>query len=293
MAEALLTQAFLRRLEALAVTSARRFAGARNARRQGLHRGTSLEFADYRDYAPGDDLRYVDWNIFARTSRPYVRTYVAEEDLFIYLFLDVSRSMAFGEPGKFDYARRLTAALAYVGLAGLDRVSVSSFDGSLAQVMRSVRGKTSVFPVLDFLEGLAVRGSETSLDRAVRAHTGVARQPGVAVVVSDFLDPSFAEGLRQLAVRRYCVHALQVLSPQEFAPPVDGDLMLEDSETGEELAVSLTTDVRDRYQRTVLSFIDEVKSQCLALGATHTLVRTDRALEQVVLAALRTQGVVG
>ncbi len=292
MAERLLTRQFLHRLETVRLATKRRFAGAGFAQREGLRRGVSLEFSDFREYTPGDDLRYVDWNIFARTQRPFIRTFIEEEDLFVYFLVDTSASMLEGTPVKLDWALRLTAGLSYISLLGLDRVSVAAFDGRVGTVLRPLRGKAALFTLLDFLENVPRGGHQTNLARAFAEHVQLVKKRGVAIVVSDFLDPHYDEGLKQLVGRSFEVHAIQVLSPQELAPPFDGELLLTDAESGSTKAVSMTPAVLDRYDQVVKAFTGEISDWCKKRGVTYTLASSADDVEESILGDLKRAGVV-
>ena len=292
MAEKLLTKEFLRRLETLRLATKRRFAGAGFAQREGVRRGVSLEFSDFREYTPGDDLRYVDWNIYSRTEKPFIRTFIEEEDLFVYLLVDTSASMLEGEPQKLQWALRLAAALAYISLLGLDRVSVAAFDGRLGKVLRPLRGKASLFTLLEFLENIPQGGKKTSLKRALAEHAQLVKKRGVAIVLSDFMDPHYDEGLKQLVGRSFEVHAIQVLSPQELTPPYDGELLLTDAESGRTKAVSITPALLDRYDQIIKAFTGEIRDWCRKRGVTYTLSQSTDDVESTILGQLRRAGVV-
>ena len=292
MAEKLLTKEFLRRLETLRLATKRRFAGAGFAQREGIRRGVSLEFSDFREYTPGDDLRYVDWNIYSRTEKPFIRTFIEEEDLFVYLLVDTSASMLEGEPQKLQWALRLTAALAYISLLGLDRVSVAAFDGRLGKVLRPLRGKASLFTLLEFLENIPQGGKKTSLKRALAEHAQLVKKRGVAIVLSDFMDLHYEDGLKQLVGRSFEVHAIQVLSPQELTPPYDGELLLTDAESGRTKAVSITPALLDRYDQIIKAFTGEVRDWCRQRGVSYTLSQSTDDVENTILGQLRRAGVV-
>ena len=178
-------EAFLRKLEYLSIVARRVFGGGLRAERRSRKVGAGIEFADHRDYAPGDDLRYVDWAIYARLERLLLRLFQEEEDLHVYLLIDRSASMA--ASGKLDQATRIAAALAYVGLANLDRISVVPFSSDTQPVVRPKRGRGAVLPILKFLEALEPHGS-TSLLAAAEAFVRRAPRPGLAVLISDFYD---------------------------------------------------------------------------------------------------------
>lgn len=224
----LLDAAFLRRLEGLTIRARRLYAGQEAGGKKTPRRGAGLEFADHRAYVAGDDLRHLDWPLFGRLDRPFVKTYEEEQDLSVHLLLDSSRSMGLGEPAKWRCAARLAAALAHLALASLDRVGAALFDGRGLSVHEPARGQGAFFPLLRFLAGAAADGPRGG-DAALRLHAAAAR-PGLTVVLSDFLDRDFGAALRHHLYRRHSLVLLQVLSPQELEPAIEGDFELVDAE---------------------------------------------------------------
>ncbi|MCX6890364.1 MAG: DUF58 domain-containing protein, partial [Verrucomicrobia bacterium] len=204
MPDALLTPELLRRLEQFQLLAARRAKSSSRGERRSRARGQSVEFADYRPYVHGDDFRYLDWNLYGRLERLFLKLYEEERELPVRIFLDASESMTFGEPRKFDFARQVAAAIGYVSLSGFDRVSVIPFPGvdhdaepdQASRVMeraargalRSVRGKKSALQFFQNLGALTAGGS-ANLNQALRRGALEARRAGLAVVISDFLDP--------------------------------------------------------------------------------------------------------
>ena len=213
-----------------------------------------MEFADYRTYVHGDDFRYLDWNLYGRLDRLFLKLYEEERELPVRIFLDSSESMTFGEPRKFDFARQVAAAVGYVALSGFDRVSVIPFPDLAARAqsqetnpegtkvlpyeaaargaLRSVRGKRSTMEYFRNLTSLTAGGTAT-LNESLRRGALEARQAGVAVVISDFLDPAgYEPGLTALVGRGFQVDLVQILALEELNPASYGDLKLVDSETG-------------------------------------------------------------
>lgn len=281
---------FLRALERLTLISKRAYAGLAKGEKRSPRRGVSVEFADYRDYVPGDDLRYLDWNIYGRLDRLLVKLFVEEEDLRVYLLLDRSASMGFG--GKFDHARRLTAALAHIGLCGLDRVVVRAFGEERDQGLPPLRGRGNVPRVFDYLERLEPAG-RTSLAEQLSRFAYEHPRPGLCCVISDFLDPAgYERGLGALLGRRFDVVAVQVLAPDELNPAIVGDLRLIDSETGEQREVTVSDSLLRRYRRVAQEYCDRLRAYCLGRGMSYLLTTTDQTVERMVLAALRRLGFV-
>src|SRR5829696_85225 len=176
---------FLKQLEYLSLVSRRVFRGSLLAQRRTMQFGAGIEFADHREYTAGDDLRYLDWNIYARHGDLLLKRFQEEEDLHVYFLLDCSRSMGFGEPAKFDLARQVTAALAYIALADLDRISVTAFADDIIADFPLTRGKGRVLSLLKFLENLPASGQDTNLERVATGFVHRDQRRGLTVVVSD------------------------------------------------------------------------------------------------------------
>jgi uncharacterized protein (DUF58 family) len=270
-------------------------AGQIKGERRSTKRGASIEFADYRDYVRGDDLRRVDWNVYARLERPFIKLLEEEEDLAVHVLLDASRSMDYGaEDGhKFGYAQRLAAALGYIALAAGDRLTVTVLRGeALAAQFGPVRGRGHALRLLSFLDDLRAEGL-TELDSALRAYALGARRSGLAFLLSDFFAPSgWRAGLSHLLGRGYEVAALHVLSPDEMDPPLAGDLRLIDSETGAAQEVTLDGGLRELYRQRVLAWRDEIEAYCLKRGVHYVPVTTDLAWDELVLFQLRQRGLI-
>jgi uncharacterized protein (DUF58 family) len=289
---ALLSPELLRRLEQFQLLAARRAKSSARGERRSRARGQSVEFADHRTYVPGDDFRYLDWNLFGRLDRLFLKLYEEERELPVTIFLDASESMSFGEPRKFEFARQVAAAVAYVALCGFDRVSVVVFPDALDQValrgaLKSVRGRRSALPLFANLNQLTARGS-AGLNEALRRGALQARQAGVAVVLSDFLDPAgYDSGLSALVARGFQVNAVQILAPEEINPTTYGDLHLVDSESGAKEEVTFGRYRLAAYQKTVHNFCQRLREFCQARGIHFFMAPSDMALEQLLLKQLR------
>src|SRR4051812_14675239 len=181
---------FLQKLEYLSLISRRVFRGSLLAQRRTMQLGGGIEFADHREYTPGDDFRYLDWNVYARHDELLLKRFQEEEDLHVYLLLDASRSMSYGTPPKFDYARQVAAALAYIALADLDRVAIVAFGGEILADFPLTRGKARILSLLKFLEGLPPDGSVTDLARVATGFVHRTPRRGLVLIVSDLYDPS-------------------------------------------------------------------------------------------------------
>jgi uncharacterized protein (DUF58 family) len=286
----LLTPAFLRRLERLALATRRVQRGAGKGERRSKRKGSSVEFADYRDYVQGDDLRHIDWNLYARLGQLYLKLFEETEDLTLHILVDASRSMAFGTPTKMDFARRLAAAIAYIGLAGYDRVAISAFSAGGTRVLSPVRGKANVQKLFAFLEGIEAGGG-TTLDGGARDHLLRTRTRGVTLLLTDALDPEGYEGaIKRLAAARADLHVVQVLAPEELDPRLSGDLKLVDSETGAAVEISVTPALLRRYAKNRDAFVTGLRDFCRARGVGHYLVSSATPLEELTLEVLRHGG---
>ncbi len=289
--DAILDATFLKKLERLTLATRRPFSGQMKGEKRSLKRGSSIEFADYREYSLGDDLRYVDWNTVARLDKMFLKLFVEEEDLYLALLIDSSQSMDFGSPKKLHYAVRLAAALGYISLTNYDRVSVQTYAESLGRPMPTQRGRGGVLPFFNYLQGVKASGA-TSFAASLKRFASTVRYKGVAIVISDFFDPDWQVGMKALLARGYQVAALHVLAEDELKPTLLGDLRIIDSETGEAKEMSVNPQLLARYQQTLNAFCGDVESFCHRYGIDY--LRTSSALpfEDLVLKYMRQNGMV-
>ncbi len=284
---------FLKKLEYLSLVSHRVFRGQLLAQRRTKQLGGGIEFADHRDYTPGDDLRYLDWNVYARLNETLLKRFQEEEDLHVYLFVDCSRSMDFGSPLKFDYARQVAAALAYIALADLDRVSVIAFAGDTLDSFPLTRGKARILSLLDFLERLECRGDVTDLARVTTGFVHRSQRRGLAIVLSDLYDPSgFQRGIDVLRHRQYEPHLVQVYDRREAEPDLLGDLELYDVETAGTRKVTISERNLRQYRRIFSDFLSSVERYCLTYGLGCTRTSTEVPFDELVLRMMREAGAV-
>ncbi|OPZ80404.1 MAG: hypothetical protein BWY76_03371 [bacterium ADurb.Bin429] len=290
-AEALLSPEFLRKLEQLSLVLTRAFAGRMHGERRSTNRGQSVEFADFRTYSHGDDLRYVDWNVYARLEKLFLKLYVEEEDLHVHLLLDCSRSMGFGTPEKFLTARRVCAALGYIALNNLDRVSLTAVTDRLGPRLNSLRGKGNVFTLFNWLRELRAEGA-TDFAKVLKDYALLARRPGMVIIVSDFLAPGVEDGLRTLVGRRFAPTLLQVLAPEEITPPYAGDLRLVDAETGETREITVTSGLLQRYRQRLEAHQAYLADVSNRFGVNYVRTVTSEPFEQLILRYLKLRRVV-
>ena len=289
---ALFDSDFLKKLEYLSLVSKRVFRGSLMAQRRTQQLGTGVEFADHREYNAGDDFRYIDWNLFARQDELLLKRFQEEEDLHVYFLVDCSRSMAFGDPPKFDFARQVAAALAYIALADLDRVAVTAFADDVRADLPLTRGKGRILALLKFLEGLTASGEDTNLERVATGFIHRDQRRGLVVVVSDLYDPNgFERGLDLLRHHRYEPHVIQVHDAQEANPrDMLGDLELFDIETESARKVTVTERNLRQYRRLFGEFQEAVKGYCRKYGLGCTRTTTDVPLDELILKMMRVAG---
>ncbi len=297
-APALLPESVRRRLEPLMLVARKVRAGAIKGDRRSVKRGSSVEFADYRNYVAGDDLRQLDWNIYARLERPYIKLLEDEEDLAVHLILDASASMDFPPEGearqqKLLYAKRILAGLAYISLTSNDRLVVSAISDQGAATFGPTRGRAQGIAALRFINDIAATGI-TDLDAALADYALRARRPGLTLVISDMFsyEGRYLDGLNALLSRGHEVGFVHVLAPEELMPPVTGDLSLIDVETEVKQEVTLDGAMLGLYQRRVNAWRDEIRGECLRRGAHYFPLATDRPWERLILADMRRVGLV-
>jgi len=311
----LLTPELLRRLEQFQLLAARRAKSSSKGERRSRARGQSVEFADHRSYVPGDDFRYLDWNLFGRLDRLFLKLYEEERELPVRIFLDASESMTFGEPRKFDFARQVAAAIGYVALCGFDRVSVIPFpnaqgraqtaqanaealanfnqQSAIEGALRSVRGKKSSMQFFANLNALT-DGGGADLNEALCRGALEARHTGLAIVLSDFLDPAgYEAGLTTLVGRGFQVNCVQILAPEELAPSTFGDLRLVDSESGGLQEVTFGRYRMKSYQQTVQNFVQRLREYCTKRGMNFFMAPSNMDLQDLLLKQVRKSEVWG
>ena len=264
---------FLTRLEYLSIISKRVFRGQLLAQRRTMQMGSGIEFSEHREYNTGDDLRYLDWNIYAQHGDLLLKRFQEEQDLHVYLMLDCSRSMAFGDPPKFDLARHLVAALAYIVLADLDRIAIIAYADGVFAELPITRGKARILPIMRFLEELPTSGNDTNLAKAVQGLLHRSARTGLAVVISDLFDEhGFQRGLDQLRHRRFDTHVIQLHDPKEADPSLLGDAELVDVETEVARKVTVTERNLKMYRQLFNDHQLAVREYCRTynLGCTQS-----------------------
>ncbi len=281
--------AFLRSLEALNLLARRVLSGDERAERLTSRKGASLEFADYRPYTPGDEIRYIDWNVYARHGSLHIKEFVAEENVHVTILLDTSKSMAFG--GKFRAAQELAAALGYVGLCNYDSVSLYTFGAETRPVKTFLRGKGALFELLPALDALQPDGV-TDMRAAFRSALPRLRGRSLVLLLTDFYDlEGYADAVRSLLAQRFGVHVVHLVGREEAAPAARGRCGLVDLETGRVRDVLLRPEIIDAYQRRFSGFCESVRDFCRAHEVAHARVVAEDPLERRVLDVLRAGGI--
>ncbi len=287
LAQRLFSSHLLSQLERQSFISKRTFLGRVKGERKSPRKGISPEFHDYRPYEIGDDLRYVDWNIFGRLDRLFLKLFVEEEDLCVHLLIDASASMDFGSPSKFQYGLRLVAALGFIGLVGLERVGVGIVRNRVVEGWSPTRGRNQFLPLIEFLGGVTP-GGVTDLNGALRDYALRARDPGLAVLVSDLMDQNgFALGIRGFLERRFDVHVIHLLSHEEMEPGYGGDLRLVDSESAETREATLDGEALKTYRRRLREFLDQSEATCRGNKIVYHRAVTTEPMEDLVLRRLK------
>lgn len=288
----LLDPSFLARLEQLELVSRKIFLGRMKGERRSKRKGQSVEFADYRNYVVGDDLRFLDWNLYARLDKLFLRLFQEEEDLHFYVLLDNSLSMDFGAPTKLHYAKQIAAALGFVGLVNQDRVVVEAFNDSLTQTMPAARGRRSLWRLLDFL-GKVEPAGPSDLARALRSFSIKCSGKGIVVVLSDFMDKKgYEEALRYLIARQLDIYLIQILSQEEIEPEIVGDLKLVDVEDADEAEITVSGPLLRRYKQNLAAYRAGLHEFATRRGVTCLFTSNQMPFDRLVLTYLRQRGLV-
>lgn len=289
----LLDSEFMAHLDALDILSRKILQGKLQGERLSKRRGQGAEFSDHRPYAVGDDLRFVDWNIYSRLDQLFVKIFLEEQDLSVHVLLDASASIGTGSPSKDLAIKRLAAALAYVGLVNNSRVTVSVFGDGVTGQLANVRGRSYLPRMADLLLGAAPSGP-SRFEKAARQIAAGRIGSGVMIVLSDFFfKEGFETGLRHLISAQYELYAIQMLSPQEIEPDLSGDLRLVDVEDADEAEVTISRTLVDYYKRNLAGYCNEIKEFCTRRGARYLPTNSGVPTQQLMLKYLRHRGLLG
>ncbi len=283
----LLDPAFMASLDSLDVLSRRILQGKLQGQRRSKRRGQSVEFADHRPYVAGDDLRFVDWNIYGRLDQLFLKLFLEEQDLTVHIAIDVSASVGTGEPTKELFIKKLAAALGYVSLVNNNRVTFSSFAGGVKTQLSNMRGRNYLSQMAEFLLTGKCDGP-SDFNNSCRQLAASRTGSGIMIVLSDFLfKEGFDTGLRRLISRQYELYAIQVLSPQELVPEITGDLKLVDIEDADTAEITISSALLKYYKRNLAAYCNELKGFCTRRGGTYVMANSGDSVEQLTLNYLR------
>ncbi len=289
---ALLDPEFLHKLEQLELVSRRIFVGRMKGERKSKRRGSSVEFAEHRNYTSGDDLRHIDWNVYGRLDKLFLKLFLEEEDLHVYTLLDTSLSMDFGNPTKLRYGKQVAAALSFIGLVNHDRVLLDTFSARLDQGLRGIRGRSQMYRVVQYLDQLSATG-QSNLTAAAREFAIRHAGKGVVVVISDFLDKNgYQDALRYLLARNMDIYVVHILSHEEIEPELVGDLRLVDCEDDETAEITISAPLLKRYKDNLNAFVGGLKEWCTQRGITYIFTNNQFPFDKLILNYLRQRGLV-
>ncbi len=288
----LLTPELLARLERLELVSRKIFRGRLKGERRSRRKGQSVEFADFRNYVHGDDLRFMDWNMYARLDKLFLKIFLEEEDLHFFALIDTSQSMSFGDPTKLFYAKQLAAALGFVGLIRADRVRIESLSSSRRHGGPVLRGRRSVWRMCEYLENLEP-GDNVPLAQGVKNFCLRSSGKGILVLLTDLMDKTgYEQALKTLLAQQMDIYVIHILSPEELEPDIKGDLRLVDSEDADVAEITVSRPLLNRYKETLAAFIDGARNYCTRRGMTYMLANTGVPVEEMVTHYLRQRGIV-
>ena len=287
---ALFDEAFLKKIEYLYVISKKVFTGKLRAERKTRKVATGMEFADHRNYAPGDDFRALDWRVYGRTEKLLVRLFEEKEDLAIYFLIDCSESMHFTDNIKLDYARRMAAALGYIGLCNQDRVSFVAFNGNVIDRLPLTSGRGQIYKIFSFLEKLKGEGP-TSMEEAFKSFAGQNRRRGVVVVISDFYNPNgYEKALNFLHYQQFETYVVHIVDNREFEPAFHGDVSLVDAESGERLDLTMTPKLIAKYKAAFDALCLKMEAYCVARNMLYFRTPVETPFDEIVLKVFRAGG---
>ncbi|MBL8797037.1 MAG: DUF58 domain-containing protein [Planctomycetia bacterium] len=288
----LLDPQFLARLEHLELVSRKIFMGRMKGERRSKRKGQSVEFADYRNYVIGDDLRHLDWNLYGRLDRLFIRLFMEEEDLHFYVLLDNSLSMDFGSPTKLHYAKQVAAALGFIGLVNMDRVIVEAFNNRLTQSLPAIRGRRSLWRLFDFLQKIEPAGP-SDLKKALKNFSLKCSGKGIVVLLADLMDKGgYEDALRYLVARQMDIYVIQILSQEEIEPDVVGDLKLVDIEDDDVAEITVSGPLLKRYKQNLAAYRAGIHEFCTRRGVNYIFTSNQVPFDRLVLSYLRQRGLV-
>jgi uncharacterized protein (DUF58 family) len=286
----LFDEEFLRQLQSLSLMNKRSASGLRRAERRSKKKGSGVEFADHRSYVPGDDIRFLDIGVYQRFGKLLLRLFQEEEDLSLYFLVDDSASMGVWNAAKLNQAAQVTAALSYIGLSALDRVSICTLSNQVTGRLPPTRGKERVFRVLTFLSQIRAKG-DTDLGTAARAFVVQNKRRGMVILLSDLFDPlGFEGGINVLRFNKFEPVVLHLVDARDETGQLSGDLNITDVETGATREVTMTQGLRERLQSAAKERREKIERFCGSRGVPYFEVNVQVPFDQVVLSVLRKGG---
>ena len=283
----------LSQLRRLKLQPRSQYRGRLKGERRSRNHGVGLEFADYRPYQTGDDLTHVDWNLYARSGRRFIKLFQAEANLTVYFLIDSSSSMGLGDPTKLDLAKQIVTALSYIALANFDQVQIYTCQQRLLTVLASTYSKTQFPQVAQALATISAEG-QTDLESCLKQFAEQ-NEPGIVILISDFFDGAthaYQKGLISLVGQQFEVTAIQILCRAEQQPNFAGGVQLTDIETGQSKEITVSAQVLVSYQRRLQQFLAQTVQFCRGHAITYLLTSSESSLEQVILHDLRQTGLV-
>ena len=288
----LLSPELLAQLERLELVTRKIFRGRMKGERRSRRRGQSVEFADFRNYVAGDDLRFIDWNMYARLDKLFLKVFLEEEDLHFHALIDTSSSMDFGDPTKLHYAKQLAASLGFIGLCRGDRVKIDTMGQALAKPSPMLRGRANLWRMMQQLEEIKA-GDNTPLEDGIKNFCLRNSGKGILILLTDLMDKSgYENALRYLLAQDLDVYLIHILSSAEIQPDVKGDLKLVDCEDADVAEITVSKPLLDRYQRTLAAYLENAREFCTRRGIHYLMANTDVPVDQLVSTYLRKRGLV-
>ncbi|MCK4998149.1 MAG: DUF58 domain-containing protein [Anaerohalosphaera sp.] len=283
----LLDADFMARLDSMDVLSKKILHGKMQGQRRSKRRGQSVEFADHRPYVAGDDLRFVDWNIYARLEQLFLKLFMEEQDLTVHIAVDVSGSVGYGEPAKSTFILKLAAALGYVSLVNNNRLTMSSFNLGIVNQLKYMRGRNYLPNIAEFLLDAEFEGM-TDFDNVCKQIAATQSGTGIMIILSDFFfKEGYESAMRRIIGRGYDLYAIQVLSPQEFDPEMTGDLKLLDIEDSDVAEVTISNALIKHYKKNLSAYCAQLQDYCVRRGSSYVLAKSSDSVEMLVLNYLR------
>jgi hypothetical protein len=274
--------AFLKQLEKLKIVSRKSTRNPRRGEYRSWQSGEGFEFLDFRKYHLGDDLRYVDWSVYGRLDKLFIKLFHAEKGQTAHILLDTSRSMDSGTPSKDITAKKIAAALSYICLANLDKTALMAFNHQIVKTKPPARGKKQFLEALKFFQSLQP-AEATHINDSLKAYAAVCKNPGIAIVISDFFDPAgYEDGLKALAYRDFDINLIQVMNHEELHWAKTGNLLLNECETGEKKVTFVDKNLLDLYHQKISAFIAGIKTYCSHYGMNYFLCDTSIPFEKLL-----------